>query len=195
MEERCPASAGAAAAAATGAGLVCASTFPCFTFVPLAGHRQPQVKRKPWAAQRSMSVKDAPREQRRRGAFATAMDSGLRLLVLKLLFALVIVLILTSALQSVIGSLPGVGRAGKVQPLQQSPLPVPQDIGSAGVLQEAGAQLARQGEAIDHSTGTTIVDRPHGMSDSQPPTAEEIRERQRRADEAARIIEANTPEM
>lgn len=131
----------------------------------------------------------APRG-RRRGAFASVMGAGLWLVVLKLLFGLVIVLILTNTIQSVIGTLPAVGQAGKAQPQPPVSLPVPQDVGTAGVMQQVGAMPARQAEVIDRYS-----DRARGTPSGPPPTAEEMREWQRRADEAARIIEANTPEM
>lgn len=148
------------------------------------------------AAEDRIRHRGAPPRQRRPGAFATTMGAGLWLLVLKLLFGLVIVLILGNTIQSVIGALPaGSGRASRTQPVQPSPLPVPQDVGAEGVMQGMGTQPARRAEVIDHSTGMTIEDRPRGMPAYDPPTAEEMRESQRRADEAARIIEANTPEM
>ena len=131
---------------------------------------------------------------RRRGAFANAMGAGLWIVVLKLLVGLVAILVFTRTLESVIGSLPGANRAASV-PAAGQVLPVPQDVAAGGVLQQVGAVPGRQPELIDHYTGTTIEDRPVGMPNYRQPTAEEIRESRRRADEAARIIEANTPEM
>ena len=58
-----------------------------------------------------------------------------------------------------------------------------------------GIEPANRAELIDHYTGTTIQDRPAGMPPYRPPSDAEVRETQRRADEAMRIIEANTPEM
>lgn len=136
-----------------------------------------------------------PREQRRRGVFATTMSAGLWLVVLKLLFGLVIVLILTNAIQSVIGSLTSANRVRAMPPAAQNALPVPQDVVSGGVMQQMNAVPTRQAEVIDQYTGTTIEDRQSGTPAYTPPTAEEIRESRRRADEAARIIEASTPEM
>lgn len=134
-----------------------------------------------------------PREQRRRGTFADAVHKGLWLLVLKLVFGLIIVLILTNAFQTVIGSLTSASRVTAVQPAVQSAVPLPQDVGPSGVMQQMGAVPTRKSEVIDHYTGTTIEDRQSGMPAYTPPTAEEIRESQQRADEAARIIEASTP--
>lgn len=130
----------------------------------------------------------------RRGAFANAMDAGLWVVVLKLLVALVAILVFTKTLESVIGSLPGATRAASV-PAAGQVLPVPQDVAAVGVLQQVGAVPGRQPELIAHYTGTTIEDRPAGMPNDRQPTAEEIRESRRRADEAARIIEVSTPEM
>lgn len=135
-----------------------------------------------------------PRPQRRRGAFADALKKGLWLLVLKLVFGLIIVLILTNALKTVIGSLTSASRV-LGQAAAQSAAPVPQDVGPSGVMQQMGAVPTRKSEVIDHYTGTTIEDRQGGTPAYSPPTAEEIRESRRRADEAARIIEASTPEM
>jgi|SRR6478672_5692452 len=131
---------------------------------------------------------------RRRGAFANAMGAGLWIVVLKLLLGLVVLLVFTRTLDSVIGSLPGATRAASV-PASGQGLPIPQDVAAGGVLQQVGAVPGRQPELIDHYTGTTIEDRPAGMPNYRQPTAEEIRESRRRADEAARIIEASTPEM
>ena len=136
----------------------------------------------------------AQRRGRRRGMFANAMGAGLWIVVLKLLVGLVAILVFTRTLESVIGSLPGANRAVSV-PATGQVLPVPQDVAAGGVLQQVGAVLGRQPELIDHYTGATIEDRPAGMPSFRQPTAEEIRESRRRADEAARIIEANTPEM
>ena len=132
--------------------------------------------------------------RRRRGMFANAMGAGLWIVVLKLLVGLVAILVFSKTLESVIGSLPGAKRAASV-PAAGQVLPVPQDVAAGGVLQQVGAVPGRQPELIDHYTGTTIQDRPAGMSSYRQLTAEEIRESRRRADEAARIIEASTPEM
>ena len=132
--------------------------------------------------------------RRRRGALANAMGAGLWIVVLKLLVGLVAILVFTRTLESVIGSLPGANRAASA-PAAGQVLPVPQDVAVGGVLQQVGAVPGRQPELIDHYTGTTIEDRPAGMPKHRQPTAEEIRESRRRADEAARIIEASTPEM
>lgn len=129
------------------------------------------------------------------GSVSNAVGTGLWLVVLKLLFGLVIVLILTGALRSVIGSLPRASSTRATQPGSQNALPVPKDVPSGGVMQDIGAGPSRQAEVIDHYTGTTIEDRPSGMPEYRPPSAQEIRDSQRRADEAARVIEANTPEM
>jgi len=131
---------------------------------------------------------ELPREPRRRGIFDTAMGAGLWLVVLKLLFGLAIVLALTGVIESVISSLASAGRARAVPTARQGALPVPQDAASGGVLQSMEAGTSRQAEVIDHGTGTTIEGRPGRRPG-------EVRESQRSADEAARIIEANTPEM
>jgi restriction system protein len=144
------------------------------------------------AEDRSRHGSHAP--SRRRGAFANAMGAGLWIVVLKLLLGLVVLLVFTRTLDSVIGSLPGAKRAASV-PAAGQVLPVPQDVSAGGVLQQVGAVPGRQPELIDHYTGTTIEDRPAGMPNHRQPTAEEVRESRRRADEASRIIEASTPEM
>ena len=133
----------------------------------------------------------APRTQRRRGTIATAMGTGLWLLALKLLFALAIFLILTNVIQSALAPIMGGGRT--VQPSVRSSLPVPQEVGRGGVLHEAGNVPSRH--VIDRPTHTTINERPSGIPADTPPSEEQMREAQRRADEAARIIEASTPEM
>ncbi len=133
--------------------------------------------------------------RRRRGAFANAMAAGLWIVVLKLVVGLVVILVFTKTIESVIGSVPGANRSGGVQPLRQSALPVPQDGALGGVLQHARALPAQRAALIDHNTGTTIEDRRSGTRNYRQPTAKEIRESRRRADEAARIIEAGTPEM
>lgn len=137
---------------------------------------------------------NAPRRGRRRGAFANAIGAGLWIVVLKLLVGLVAILVFARTLESVIGSLPDAGRAATV-PAAGQVLPVPQEVAAGGVLQQVSSVPGRQPELIDHYTRTTIEDRPAGTPNYRQPTAEEIRESRRRADEAARIIEASTPEM
>ena len=145
------------------------------------------------AADRIRHGSNAP-NRRRRGMFANAMGAGLWIVAVKLLVGLVAILVFTKTLESVIGQLPGANRAASV-PAAGQVLPVPQDVAAGGVLQQIGAASGREPELMDHYTGTTIEDRPAGMSNYRQPTAEEIRESRRRADEAARIIEASTPEM
>lgn len=53
----------------------------------------------------------------------------------------------------------------------------------------------REPELIDHYTGTTVQDPPPGYVPPPPPSAAEIRESQRKADEAMKLIEQSTPEM
>ena len=48
---------------------------------------------------------------------------------------------------------------------------------------------------IDHFSGTTVEEGRDGMPAYRPPTATEQREATRKADEAIRVLEANTPEM
>lgn len=70
---------------------------------------------------------------------------------------------------------------------------MPQSPGNGGVTQAATGNAAGSGaEVIDGYTGTTIEDigRP-----ARQLTPAEIRESQRKADEAMRVLEASTPEM
>lgn len=135
------------------------------------------------------------RGHERGGSIATAVNTGLWLLVLKLLFGLVIVLILTGGLRSVIASLSRASSTPAEQTAGQKALPVPNYAPLGGVMQDIGAVPSRQAEVIDHYTGTTIEDRPGGMPAYRPLSTQEVRGSQRRADEAARVIEASTPEM
>lgn len=69
---------------------------------------------------------------------------------------------------------------------------MPQSPGNGGVTQAATRGAGSGTEVIDRHTGTTIEDmgRP-----ARQPTPAEIRESQRKADEAMRVLEASTPEM
>ena len=137
------------------------------------------------------------RRGRGRGVVGTSVKSALTLLLIKIVFALVLILILSLTLQAVVGSI----MRGVQQPpagpatLQPDALPVPNADGQGGVLGGVNGRQARQPERIDQFTGTTFQDGPTGTRAYRQPTAAEIRESQRRADEAARIIEASTPEM
>ena len=136
--------------------------------------------------------RDGPR---RRGGVADAMGAGLWIVVLKLLFALVVFVLLMGGIKSALAPLTAPARASAVQPQAANDLPVPQDVAAGGALQSVGAGPARHwqqaGEDGRADTGT-LVD---GTPAYRRSTPEEIRESQRRADEAARIIEASTPEM
>lgn len=131
------------------------------------------------------------------GVIGTTAKSALTFLLIKIVFALVLFLILALTLQSVVGSIMRTSRPVSAgQPVrEQDALPAPDVQASTGVLREVGRRQVRQPELIDHYTGTTIEDRPGGGRVYRAPTAAEIRESQRQADEAVRIIEASTPEM
>lgn len=173
---------------ATGAILVTSGEFTRAAIE--AATRQGHVQLVDGDALRAMlgPLPERPREQRRRGAIATAMGAGLWLVVLKLVFGLVVVLALTGTLQSVMSSLTGAGRADAAQPAGQNALPVPRDVASAGVPQAIRDISKQQADVSAHDSGTMIEDRPVGRPG-------ELRDSRRRADEAARIIEASTPEM
>lgn len=130
----------------------------------------------------------------RKGAAAMTARSALILLLVKVVFALVIFLILTLTLQSAIQTIMSPLTSATATPLvhAQDPVPVPAADADGGVLRRGAGSGQR--ELIDHYSGTTIQE-PAGVPAYRQPMAAEVRESQRRADEAARIIEASTPEM
>ncbi len=125
-----------------------------------------------------------PVARREHGTFGSAMDAGLGLVLLKLLVGLFIVLILTSGLKSVLRPFQKAlgGDAAKAQP--RNVLPVPQQTPGTAVLQ-----------SMRPASGTTEVDHQPDMPEYHTPSEAEIRDSKRKADEAIRILEANTPEM
>lgn len=135
------------------------------------------------------------RKSSRKGMVAMTARSALILLLIKIVFALVISLILALTLQSVIQSILHPLTSATTTPLvrTQDMIPVPATDAYGGVLRNSAR--SGQPELIDHYSGTTVQDRPVGMAGYRQPTAAEVRESQRQADEAARIIEASTPEM
>lgn len=134
--------------------------------------------------------------KRRRGLVGMTAKSALILLLIKIVFALGIFLILSLVLQSAIQSiLPRKSAAASPLVRGQDPYPAPAADAYGGVLRRGNGVSPGEVEVIDHYTGSTIQDRPAGMPAHRSATAAEIREAQRRADEAARIIQASTSEM
>jgi len=125
---------------------------------------------------------------RRRGGglVGTSVKAGLVALLLKFVFAFVMVLLLTATLQSVIKSIlpssPGAAGVSQSTPLKMRPAAGP-------VLQGEALQAAGRRERLQPNAGESQT------AAYRRPTTAEMRERQRQADEAARIIEASTPEM
>lgn len=85
--------------------------------------------------------------------------------------------------------------AGNVQDVVQSaPVDTPKSLNDPG---QAALEPPRQPqrELTDWHTGTTIGDLPPGAPRPRQPTAAELRESQRKADEAMKVLESSTPEM
>ena len=119
------------------------------------------------------------------GRRAGGVQSALNLMLLKFLFAAIIALILGLTLQFVVGSiLQRASRQAPVPVVRPEMLPGPAAPPARSVLPES----TRAG------VGATVGPSPAGGLDRRP-TSAEIRESQRKADEAMLIIEASTPEM
>jgi hypothetical protein len=138
-------------------------------------------------------IRHGGRRWGRESVFAgSAVKTGLALILLKFAFAVFVFVLFWATLQSVVRSLQPATAASTTH----RTLPVPGSTPRGGVLSSMKpAGSGAQPEVIDHFSGTTIQDRPKGMPAYRPPTQAEIHEAQRRADEAMRVIEANTPEM
>lgn len=148
------------------------------------------------AAEDRIRYGGTPASRNGRGVVRSAAQTALIALLLKLVGGMLMFLLLWFVLQHAIGSIVGAGR-GPAPPSagRQTYLPAPDPAARSGALRQVGIEPANRAELIDHYTGTTIQDRPAGMPPYRPPSDAEVRETQRRADEAMRIIEANTPEM
>lgn len=120
-----------------------------------------------------------------RGRLVTSLSAGLGILALKILFAILIIWWLLSTMESALKPLtaPTSARPPALQaaPRQGAPLPAPQAVGAGGALGGAGPSPAE-------FRATAPAEMPR-------PTAAELREQQRQADEVMRILEASTPEM
>ncbi len=111
---------------------------------------------------------------RGRGWGGNTLQAGVALLILKFVVAAVMFLFVWWALQSAIGS---IIQATVVKPVAQQGQQL-----EATKLQRPANDVAVRNSSVR-------------MPDFNVPTKAEIRESQRQADEAARIIEASTPEM
>ena len=128
----------------------------------------------------------AAEEDRIRGGrparrLGSALGAGLLLIVVKVAIALAVFWILSSSIKDALKGLqPAVAPAQANTAVR---LPAPSGE-SPRLLENPGA--------VDGSEATQSVQAAPAY---QPPTPEEIRESKRQADEAMRILEANTPEM
>jgi restriction system protein len=147
------------------------------------------------AAEHRIRYGGARPEGRRRATVAQALGTGLWIVVLKLLLGLVVFVLLMGGIKSALAPLLAPTQTSAVQPQAANDLPVPQDVAPDGALPSVGTEPAQQWQLTEHGGRAQTGALLHGSPDYRRPTAEEIRESQRRADEAARIIEANTPEM
>jgi hypothetical protein len=132
---------------------------------------------------------------RRGGGVGHVASRALLLILLKFALAGGVMVMFWLGMQGVIGTLQqsAARRAAAIPASHARPLPMPQSPGNGGVTQAATGNTVGSGaEVIDGYTGTTIEDtgRP-----ARQPTPAEIRESQRKADEAMRVLEASTPEM
>lgn len=129
---------------------------------------------------------------RGRGVFGHAMDAGLGILLIKLLVGLIIFLVMTNQITSILGGL----KPTPTKPVGQAgALPVPGNVPDAGVLRSMQPARGTEPVLIDHYSGTTVEYITPGATRYQSPTAAEMREQKRRADEAMHVLQANTPEM
>jgi hypothetical protein len=120
---------------------------------------------------------------RGRGAVGRTRNAALWTLLLKGVFGLLLFLMMTAMLQSVVKSVMPASRGLPEPKAKTGPsLPAPAQANPGGALQMDYAD----------APAPPPVDRVPAY---RPPTEAAIRESQRRADEAARIIEATTPEM
>lgn len=132
---------------------------------------------------------------RRGGGVGHVASRALLRILLKFVLVGGAIVMFWMVMQAVIGSLQeSVARRAAATPASNAnPLPMPQSPGNGGVTQAPTSNALGSGaEVIDGHTSTTIEDtgRP-----ARPPTPAEIRESQRKADEAMRVLEASTPEM
>jgi restriction system protein len=116
--------------------------------------------------------------------FRSAMDAGLGLVLLKLVVGLVIVLSLTGVLKSVLRPFQQMFAGGAVAMSPRDVMPVPPHEPRDSALQT--------NQPPPHPV---IEKMPADLTAPAPPTAAEIRESKRKADEAMRILERSTPEM
>jgi hypothetical protein len=117
-------------------------------------------------------------------SFRSAMDAGLGIVLLKLVVGLVIVLSLTGVLKSVLRPFQQMFAGGAVAMSPRDVMPVPPHEPRDSALQT--------NQPPPHPV---IEKMPVDLTTSAPPTAAEIRESKRKADEAMRILERSTPEM
>lgn len=124
-----------------------------------------------------------------------SMRSLVRFVILKAVAAVVFVLIVWYGLQMLLTALRGaVPGPAHVQSTPTVPLPVPAAATGAPVVMPSPAtELARScRELVDAPSGTYI---DHCASKAARHSAAELRELQRKADEAAKVLERSTPEM
>lgn len=129
-------------------------------------------------------IRGSDRKQRERGVIGHAMDAGLGIVLLKLLVGLILVLSMTGALKSVLHPRQQILAGSPVVAPKPGVLLVPQIAPSTAVLKTP--------YRLDHSTLKASASGKHAY---RQPTAAEIRESKRQADEAIRTLERNTPEM
>lgn len=136
----------------------------------------------------------SPPQRRGRSAFGNAMDAGLGIIMIKLVFLLIIIGIVTNVLPKILHALqPAQAGQVPVQASTQGALPVPGSVPEGGVLQSTQERRDDAPFVLEEGSGTGIF--PAGRPAQRPPTPAELRESKRRADEAMRILEATTPEM
>jgi restriction system protein len=122
--------------------------------------------------------------QDRFGWFLIAMDAGLGVVLVKLVVGFIIVLCLTGVMTSVLRPFQRALGGGAMVAPQPNLLPVPQQTPGSEVLPPMNQ---RSPPALDA--------RPTRIPAHQAPTAAEVRESKRQADEASRILERSTPEL
>ena len=155
----------------------------------------------PTLATRRAHVADLQRRHglpatRSAGGIRQSLGAGLGIVLLKLAFGLIIFLILTDQIQTVVRSLQPSQSAGSIRNTSsRSGLPIPARASDAGVMPAMKAPRGNAPVVIDHLSGTTVEEGRAGMPAYRPPTAAEQRESTRKADEAIRLLEDNTPEM
>lgn len=130
----------------------------------------------------------AAEDRIRYGSRGRSQSTGARGLIvwlplIKIGVAIVFFLVMTALINSALAPLTQPAATGSVPTLQPRQAPG----------QPSGTS-AREPELVDWYTGTTIEEGPH-LPPPRQPTPEEIRESQRKADEAMRILAPYTPEM